>query len=116
MHICDEKLPLVSQKDPEYKRDGMPIGCEGVSEMSNGPVSVPLHHQIPRTSLFAHAGMARATRSGLMVPDEFKNLGFQDGEAGAKEKGNATKSGNRLEELRRENAELLKKHATEKKQ
>lgn len=61
--------------------------------------------------------MARATRSGLMVPDEFKNLGFQDGgQAGAKEKGNETKSGNRLEELRRENAELLKKHATEKKQ
>lgn len=52
-----------------------------------------------------------------MVPDEFKNLGFQDGgQAGAKEKGNETKSGNRLEELRRENAELLKKHATEKKQ
>lgn len=59
-----------------------------------------------------------ATRSGLMVPDEFKNLGFQDGggQAGAKEKGNETRSGNRLEELRRENAELLKKHATEKKQ
>lgn len=55
-------------------------------------------------------------RSDLMVPDEFKNLGFQDeGQAGAK-KNNDTRPGSRLEELKRENAELLKKHATEKKQ
>lgn len=48
-----------------------------------------------------------------MVPDEFKNLGFQDEGTGEK---NGTKPGNRLDELRRENAELLRKHAAEKKQ
>lgn len=48
-----------------------------------------------------------------MAPDEFKNLGFQDG---TKEKNNDTKPGSRLEELKKENAELLKKHAVEKKQ
>lgn len=51
-------------------------------------------------------------RSDLMAPDEFKNLGFQDG---ATEKNSDTKPGSRLEELRKENAELLKKHAAEKK-
>lgn len=63
--------------------------------------------------LFAHTEPASAVCSDLMVPDEFKNLGFQDG---AQAKGNEMKSGNRLEELKRENAELLKKHAAEKKQ
>lgn len=51
--------------------------------------------------------------SDLMTPDEFKNLGFQ--EPGAKGESDNTKP-SRLEELRRENAELLKKHAAEKKQ
>lgn len=81
--------------------------------MPNGPVSVP---PLPVCSPI-HTEPTRVVCSDLMVPDEFKNLGFQDGaQVGAKEKGNETKFGNRLEELKRENAELLKKHAAEKKQ
>lgn len=40
VHICNERLPLVPQEGPWYKRDGMSVSCEGISEMSNGPVSV----------------------------------------------------------------------------
>lgn len=84
--------------------------------MPNGPVSVP-SPPLPPVCSFIHTEPTRAVCSDLMVPDEFKNLGFQDGaQVRAKEKGDETKSGNRLEELKRENAELLKKHAAEKKQ
>lgn len=76
--------------------------------MSNGPVGDP-----PPLSNITYPLLIPRRRSDLMAPDEFKNLGFQDG---AKEKNNDTKPGSRLEELKKENAALLKKHAVEKKQ
>lgn len=51
-----------------------------------------------------------------MTPDEFKNLGFQDEGPGKEqmkmEKGKKPLS--RLEELKKENEELVKKHAAGK--
>jgi hypothetical protein len=46
-----------------------------------------------------------------MAPDEFKNLGFQDEDEGKREAPKLS----RLEELKRENEELKRKHAVEKK-